>query len=70
MNSNDLDLCDFSVSAKDTIPHEAILLEDFRLTPKGPSLVIHQNHFKTVTLRSDIIRFFQKLFYYFQPLDL
>ena len=44
--------------------------DEGHLTPKGPGLVIHQNHFKTVTFRSDIIRFFQKPFYYFQPLDL
>ena len=37
----------------------------YALTPKGPGVVIHQNHFKIVTLRSDIIRFFQKIYLLF-----
>ena len=34
----------------------------YTLTPKGPGLVMHQNHLKTAILRCDIIRFFQFYF--------
>ena len=56
--------------SQDVVIQEAKKWLLWRLTPKGPGLVIHQNHLKTATLRCDIIRFFQNFLHYFQPLDL